>query len=99
MLYKIVILPFLGVWGLCLVPQSAWGYLHGAARGPSLPFLIVDINYRINWQKFHAKGGAAAFLGGDLVVNSFQNTFKPLKSSLHFVLAEQCKHNGFQFIQ
>lgn len=95
MLYEIDYL----VLGLCLVPQSAWGHLHGAARGPSLPLPIGNINYRINWQKFHAKEGAAALLGGVLVVNSFQNSFEPLKSSLRFVLANQCKHNSFQFIQ
>lgn len=71
---------------------SAWACLS--------PFAFNgNINYRINWQKFHAKEGAAALLGGDLVVNSFQNILKPLKSSLCFVLAGHCKLNSFQFIQ
>lgn len=99
MLFKIVRLPLLGVWVLCLVPQSIWGHLHVAARGLSLPLPIGNVNYRINWQRFHAKEAVAALLGGDLMVNSFQNVFKPLKSSLRFVLADQCKHNSFQFIR
>lgn len=56
-------LLFPRVWGLYLVPQSIWTHLHGATRGPFVHFPIGNVNYRINWQKFHAKEGAAALAG------------------------------------
>lgn len=76
------------------MPQSAWG-IYTRLPGDHLP--LGNINYSINWQKIHAKEGVTALLGADLILNHFQNIFKPLKS---FPLVwTRCKRHHFQFIQ